>query len=647
MPLRFTLSVGIVFLFTVSVYGQNQLNVEVKNKADFQNIIKELDKEHQQKEGQLNNRDLSANYLIKAEKILEWAINYGNENHQNTAHRYVIGYYVNKREEAEIISRSKYLINQESFQKDTSIVFITRALLDAYNRTRQYEKMIRLYPKFYKRNKECGNPYRRNDFDLYGDLGMIYYQINNFSQAIEEFKKAEEGLYTNQDYFNLGSIQNNIALAYGKLYLSDSAFLYYDKALQNINRVKEDDPSWPRKYQLHFANVVASNKAKAYFQQDKSYNIDSYLFKALESSKSEREPHITRSTFLSIAEVNFEREDYVNSLRYLDSTEYTLQTNPHSETLKKVLQLKGRCYLKQGNIALAEKTYDRYTFILDSFDQEEALQMYVNAAVDFDTEAKETALLKSKIEFGEASLKNSYLRIGLIALIGVIVILILLINRVIKSRRFALAQKKQLHEALEDKNVLLKEIHHRVKNNLQIISGILDLQADKIDNPELTKSFAESQLQVQSIALVHQMLYELDDPSSVKMEKYLDKLSVNTIPIGSNQKINCSVKAKEIELSLEKATPIGLLTSELLINSIKHAFPKGAGNINIELKKNAKGLVVFDYKDDGIGFNSDFEIEKSQTLGISLVKMLAEEIGGELLISGENGIHVKIVFLAV
>ena len=146
-----------------------------------------------------------------------------------------------------------------------------------------------------------------------------------------------------------------------------------------------------------------------------------------------------------------------------------------------------------GDIPNSTKAYERYDFVSDSLEQVKALQLYINATVDFDTKAKEEALTKAKEEFEASNAKNWYLSFGLIGMIVLSLVLLGLIVVIIRSRQTAIKQKKQLHHALEDKNVLLKEIHHRVKNNLQIISGLLDLQVDKLDNPELSDTFKESQ----------------------------------------------------------------------------------------------------------------------------------------------------------
>ena len=143
------------------------------------------------------------------------------------------------------------------------------------------------------------------------------------------------------------------------------------------------------------------------------------------------------------------------------------------------------------------------------------------------------------------------------------------------------------------------------------------------------------------------MLYELGDPSTIKMSDYLSNLSRNSIPISSRQEIRCSIDAGETELSLEKATPIGLLTSELIINSIKHAFPNGQGEITISLTKSKTGDAVFVYKDNGVGLSDDVDSEGKTSIGMMLVKMLAEEIQGKLTIKGEEGFYLEISFVDV
>ena len=156
-----------------AAFSQEAESIKIKNRAEFYEVLRELDAQHKQQDGKLNNPELSMSFLTTSENLLQWATNQGLEKEQNIAHKYIISYYVNKVNEAEIISRSKYLINQESYKQDSNIVHVTKALLDAYDRTGQYEEMLRWYPFFYEMNANHGNMYHRQPFDLHSDIGMI------------------------------------------------------------------------------------------------------------------------------------------------------------------------------------------------------------------------------------------------------------------------------------------------------------------------------------------------------------------------------------------------------------------------------------------------------------------------------------------
>jgi two-component sensor histidine kinase len=192
---------------------------------------------------------------------------------------------------------------------------------------------------------------------------------------------------------------------------------------------------------------------------------------------------------------------------------------------------------------------------------------------------------------------------------------------------------ERLARALREKDVLLKEIHHRVKNNLQIISSLLNLQSRRIKDPQTLEMFRESCDRIQLMALIHQKLYSSVDLAQLDFNDYLHSLAAMILRSYSLRSRNVKVDFKlqeQLQLSLDLAIPLGLITSELISNSLKHAFPRGSrGTITLEITQ-SDGDVKLCVSDDGQGLPSDFSMEQPASLGLRLVKMLAEQANAEL-----------------
>jgi two-component sensor histidine kinase len=219
------------------------------------------------------------------------------------------------------------------------------------------------------------------------------------------------------------------------------------------------------------------------------------------------------------------------------------------------------------------------------------------------------------------------------------VFLIAIIIFIIKSRkdRIKIEEKKREIEIIaKQKTVLLKEIHHRVKNNLQLISGLLYLQSVKHKNVEVTAMIDESQKHINSIALVHEMLYKDDTLSLVVMEKYLTELGNRLLQFSPIKNIEYKLHVNKVALPVDYATTLGLILNELLTNSLKYAFSTQEGCVTVSLKEINTNEFEFTYADNGKGF----EIDKitSDTLGQRLIKMLAEEIKANLTVKNEQGL---------
>lgn len=207
-----------------------------------------------------------------------------------------------------------------------------------------------------------------------------------------------------------------------------------------------------------------------------------------------------------------------------------------------------------------------------------------------------------------------------------------------------LAEDK-IKAALKEKEVLLKEINHRVKNNMQIVSSLLSLQSQKLENAELKGLFIESQSRIRALALVHEKLYQSEDLAQIKVKDYFDGLVqplVKTFRRGASN-VNLMLDLDDSLIPVDTIIPLGLIVNELVTNSLKYAFPDGrAGTITFSFKSDKSGKKLLEYSDDGVGVPKDFNYEKVTSLGLKLIQSLTKQVNGSLTIEREIGIKYKI-----
>jgi two-component sensor histidine kinase len=205
--------------------------------------------------------------------------------------------------------------------------------------------------------------------------------------------------------------------------------------------------------------------------------------------------------------------------------------------------------------------------------------------------------------------------------------------------------EEQIKKDLEEKNILLQEVHHRVKNNMQIVSSLLKLQSSHIKDKRALELFQNSQDRVKTMSLIHDALYRSKDLASIDFADYVRKLTTQIfISYGANSNfIKLKIDIKDILLDISTSIPCGLIINELVSNSLKYAFPKGKGEIIISFtyKDQVNTLCV---KDNGIGISGKINLEDSPTLGLKLVNSLTKQLDGTLKLEKVKGASFKITF---
>jgi len=198
----------------------------------------------------------------------------------------------------------------------------------------------------------------------------------------------------------------------------------------------------------------------------------------------------------------------------------------------------------------------------------------------------------------------------------------------------------QIKASLQEKDVLLKEIHHRVKNNMQVISSLLNLQSRHVADPFVLDMFRESQRRIRSMALIHERLYQSSDLSRVEFSQYIRNLAIHlfhSYQVDSSR-VRLAMDAEEVFLNINTAIPCGLIVNELISNALKHAFPNGRnGEVAIELHQIEGDRYRIRVRDNGVGFPEGLDFQQTGTLGMQIISTLVNQIDGRLDYQSQDG----------
>ena len=463
-------------------------------------------------------------------------------------------------------------------------------------------------------------------------MGTIYKRTKQYEKAIGIYKEAMALNKKNNRILEIGYNNNNIGSIYGVQGQLDTALVYFKKYLKIAQQLDKD-------YEKGFA---FENIGRVY-QGKKMYKLAlEYFQKSL--ALREKLGHLRQlSTTISlIGNVQMSTHQYPSAIRTLNrSLELARQQNlkPQIQTAFKGLS---NAHQAAGNFQKALVYHQQYTNLKDSLFNEKITKQLAEMDARFETaqKEKEIALLGSQNQIQELNLEKANRQKILIGFCLFAALLIL-------GLLFYLFRQKQrdnaiISRALKEKELLLREIHHRVKNNLQVISSLLDLQSAYIQDENALKAIKQGRDRVHSMALIHQNLYQEDNLMGVAIQIYFDQLihrlfnSYNVSP----QRIKLETQIDNIQLDVDTLIPLGLITNELVSNALKHAFPsERSGLLKISLREEQQQLVL-EVTDDGIGFNERPEVAIKSSFGYRLINAFKNKLKAELEIKNQDGSQI-------
>jgi len=325
----------------------------------------------------------------------------------------------------------------------------------------------------------------------------------------------------------------------------------------------------------------------------------------------------------------------------LYAEEVMVETNDRSNLWEQYMHL-SNTYEAIGNHETALLYERKLAEENEAYYEDKIEQLELETQTKFETGQRQATIVLQEQTIRQQK-QRQLLIIGLAVLLAVV--LLLVYNNYRNKKRLS----AELEVKNQEKELLLKEIHHRVKNNLQTISSLLNLQSVQIKDKEIQGAVVESKNRVRSMALIHQKLYQGENLAAIEMKQYLQMLSENMIKsFGRHRDLELLVEMPEVEVDVDTAIPIGLITNELLTNSLKYAFPGGqAGLIQVSLMHDAKeDQMCLQLSDNGVGMKSmNGEPDERRTnFGSQLVRLLTTQLDGKMTVNTENGFETIINF---
>lgn len=517
------------------------------------------------------------------------------------------------------------------------------------------------YPKVLEMHRLLMEMSKRNPSIKKQDLGVslsnVYINMGLTQEAIKYLKSEYYDQSGHHDEYAEANFYNNLGVVWQKGNRPDSAIFYYKKAQSLILNFLEKDPK--NKYCIFFNGLLEGNIGQVLMHQNQYKEAIPLLKKDIESSLNYGNIQNAAISYNELALCYFECKLYNNVEMYLDSALQILKEIDSPHELLKNLKLRGKTLSILGKYKQAADIFQKYNELNDSIATYDKELLLLNQQVAYQTNE-----LQKKIEQQEKQIqyknqqeakKNTW-RILLIAL-SVLMFLIIVFGYFslskIQKREQLLSEKNEeitlktemLTAALKEKELLIKEVHHRVKNNMQIIMSLLKLQAEKISDKNVEAYFSDARNRIQSMALIHEFLYKKDKMDFMQMHDYIKQL-ISEIQISyssPNHVIELHLDLDSILLDFDTSIPVGLIINELVTNSYKHAFPSMVGDIWISFKKNNNNYVLT-VKDNGVGSPENFESKKENSLGMELIHLLSNQINAQIKISHQSGFEAKIIF---
>jgi two-component system, sensor histidine kinase PdtaS len=455
-----------------------------------------------------------------------------------------------------------------------------------------------------------------------GDKEVYYFVMDKLITLNYAMENYEDAIAMNHEciqYYQ--GTKDSLALAVklkglGNLYFSsmlDSAMFYFKKSLRYFEKLNS------------YQNIVGTNQSIGWLLYREGKNEEAWPYLLLADSINK------------LYDIKATQLPFVMSLVLFKKGRVQEAIQMARKSYDMALKAKQLFICIQSADAL--KDYYKSLNVIDSALHYNELSKMINDSIRSQRDYRNAAKMQAKLEFEREAFEKELVQkeeirreklIRNFSLGGLVLVVIFLLAafRAYKSieKKSALIAKQN-----DEKTILLKEIHHRVKNNLSVVSGILDLQQRGINNPEFKSVFTDAKLRINSMVLVHQNLYEQDDFTQINTQDYFQNLAhtIHDTYLDKSKEIEVLVDCSGVDINIDTLIPLALISNELLTNSFKYAFlNKDKGYIRLKLEKVANRF-CFTYEDNGIGLLHTGGVDKKKGLGSTLIAGLCKQLNGE------------------
>ena len=480
---------------------------------------------------------------------------------------------------------------------------------------------------------------REHGFDeqrsrLLNNLGVFYRNLERYDEALAIYEQAYDLREKAGDSLGMANLDFNMATAYNKMLDHESALEKLDEAESIYRNANSKDDLVHTLIAKGTAYVEIENidEASKYFMQAKKYPYDQLTVP------------FNFNLYNGLAKVAYQKGNLNQAEIFLNKIVNEIVASNQAEQKIQFYELNTKLKSSKGEYKSAFENLSALKEMEDNIAKNDKAGFRQDMETKYLTFEKENEieLLNTQNELTEVKLKVARIRniglgIGLLAFSGLLLWLFKLYQKTKK-------QKEEITIANNDKEVLLKEIHHRVKNNLQVISSLLTLQSKYVEDENALAAINTGKTRVESMSILHRNLYQKENLKNISVKKYFDDLIENLIETYklNDKTISITKDVDELELDVDTVMPLGLITNELVSNALKYAFEnREEGEINVSLKQ-LNDKIYLRVTDNGLGIPFTEIPSKSVTLGMQLIKSFTRKLEANINIDNSDGTKIEI-----
>lgn len=459
------------------------------------------------------------------------------------------------------------------------------------------------------------------------NMAVIYRMQRRYDKALEIYDKSLEIKTAEKDTVGIINSLYNKGLALSYLNQHEESLSTFTESRLLSEKYQETDANIANidiGIGVTHYNLGNISKAKKYLTRD---------FQSFERITPEK---VSAMVYLGAIDVKEGRTD--EGLKRIEEAYELIVSSGRMELLRTVLKERALALETANNHSLASESWKAYSRISDSLNQESSQWAMREMQARFELKDKETTISLQQLQLEkEANQKRWYLISGMFLAL-VLLIIILFLRKILKQRKQLTLEVTKKEDALKENEILLQEMHHRTKNNLQLLNSILSLHSRNIDNPLAQRALESSRDSVGAIGLLHHQLYKTKDLKRVNFQPYVNELCEYFRKAFSleERKISLNCNCEDFSVDIDKAIPLGLIMNEMVTNAIKHAFDgKISGAIQLNVKTEM-GKITIEVEDNGVGIKT--ATESSTGTGRKLIKIFSDKFKADFdYISKDKG----------